>query len=144
MCKAKIVGRCPSIEAPLNEGLTWKILRSKVAVLYPTFMKHAQAALNAPGNVQHAMGEFVVLKEVANKAVEQMTANIECDVNWRKINNQIAVQKTTVEAEGIANLSNFVRKWGGGTGMVFVDMFHVYHMLLGKIIGACIQNSLGS
>ena len=58
-------------------------------------------------------------------------------------NCQIAVQKTTVEPEGIADLGNFVRKWGGGTGMVFVDMLQVYHMLLGKIVGASIQNSLG-
>ena len=43
--------------------------------MYPTFMKHAQAALNAPGNVQHAMGEFAVLVDAANKAVEQQTAN---------------------------------------------------------------------
>ena len=84
MCKAKMVGRCPSIETPLNEGLTWKIFRKKVAVLYPTFMKHAQAALNAPRNVQHAMGEFAVFKEVANRAVEQMKANPENpEVNWK-------------------------------------------------------------
>ena len=43
MCKAKIVGRCPSIETPINEGLTWKILRSKVAVLYPTLIPSQRA-----------------------------------------------------------------------------------------------------
>ena len=35
MCKANIVGRCPSIEAPLTYGLTWKVFKAKVAILYP-------------------------------------------------------------------------------------------------------------
>ena len=51
MSKAKIVGRCPTIEAPLREGLTWKIFQAKVADLYPNFMKLAEAALNTVGNV---------------------------------------------------------------------------------------------
>ena len=97
MSKAKIVGRCPTIEAPLREGLTWKIFRAKVAELYPNFTKLAQAALNIVGNVQQAMGEFDVLKDVAVKAAEQMKSNPQnVPVNWKTIQQQSVSQKTNV------------------------------------------------
>ena len=90
MSKAKIVGRCPTIEAPLREGLNWKIFSRRVADLYPNFTKLAQAALNIVGNVQQAMGEFEVLKEVAVKAAEQMKSNPQnVAVNWRTIQQQV-------------------------------------------------------
>ena len=101
MSKAKIVGRCPTIEAPLRDGLTWKMFKAKVADLYPNFMKLAQAALNTVGNVQQAMGEFAVLKEVAVRAAEQMKSNPpNVPVNWKTIQQQIVAQKTSVEPEG--------------------------------------------
>ena len=133
MCKAKVVGKCPSIERFLNEGLTWKIFRAKVADMYPSFAKHAQAALNTQGNVQQAMGEFAVLVDAANKAAEQQKAHPDKDVDWKAIVRQIAVQKTTVPSDGISELCNYVRKWGGGKAGFFVRVLHKFHICLGKL-----------
>ena len=132
MSKSKIVGRCPTIEAPLREGLNWRIFPRRVADLYPNFTKLAQAALNIVGNVQQAMGEFDVLKEVAVKAAEQMKSNPQNAVNWKTIQQQIVCQKTSVEPEGVVDIVNYVQKWGGGREMFYVKVLHKFHKILGK------------
>ena len=132
MSPAKVGGRDPKIAEVLQDGMTWLVLASQVAELYPRLPDLLQHARNATGAVQRVESEFAILSKIQSMIALRGSLS----VDWTKIGDAVGSRTRLAKTE-VATLLRFVQLYGGGDDGRFVrelDHFSKVFVPTGRVV----------
>lgn len=120
MSQAKLGARDPKLAEALEHGMSWLVLSSQVAELYPRLPDLIQHARNATGAVQRLESEFAILSKIQAMVALRGSGS----VDWARIGEAVGARSKLAKAE-IGSLLRFVQLFGGGDDGRFIrDLEH--------------------
>lgn len=108
---AKIVGRCPTYEGPINEGLKYFVMENLVEVRHPSFIDLTIEACNVGSSIAKPDTAIQLMQKVHSLASAKIKAKEDC--NYEAIRMRMERTKP-LHKDMLPAICTFVEKWAGG------------------------------
>ena len=108
-----IIARKPSMQEPLEKGMTFKVIRSAVELKCPRLPNFLQAAFNADHGVEKQQTPLQRMNQIHAMACANKSDPTIGHEDWDSISKQIA-SNARMQFEEVKAWSDFVQAWGGG------------------------------
>ena len=122
MSKNRIIETQPSMDEPLNRGMSWLVLKKEVGDLFPTLPALIQSARQAIGQVQHGESHFELMEGIQSFIAN---ASDQKSIDWKLIEKNLARSESKF-ADDLPLLCEYVRVYGGGRSGVFVHRLNAF------------------
>ncbi|CAK0802170.1 unnamed protein product, partial [Prorocentrum cordatum] len=114
----KIKQRFPAYRSPLEDGMTWVVIRRQVEQACPQLPDFIQASENAGHGVEQAASKLQVMKRIHSRATaNQKSSGEPC---WEKIARSIEQQSHHMAGQAM-DVCHFVKAYSGGDPPVHLN-----------------------
>ena len=114
----KIKQRFPAYRSPLEEGMTWVVIRRQVEEACPQLPDFIQASENAGHGVEQAASKLQVMKRIHSRATaNQKSSGEPC---WERIARSIEQQSHHMAGQAM-DVCHFVKAYSGGDPPVHLN-----------------------